>query len=107
LVPPLIEAYESGEPVAIGDACIDRAGITVDPPGGESIAWSEIRSITTRHVTSFADSIAPVQEIEISKQSGNICRVISLDGVPNGIFLPLPARVRRRAERHSAAHQAS
>jgi hypothetical protein len=39
-------------------------------------------------VTSFADSIAPVKEIEISKQSGNICRAISLDGVPNGIFLP-------------------
>ena len=68
--------------------CIDRAGITVDPPRGESIAWSEIRSITTRHVTSFADSIAPVKEIEISKQSGNICRAISLDGVPNGTFLP-------------------
>ena len=88
LVPPMIAAYESGEPVSIGDARIDRSGITVKPPSGEHIAWTEIRFIITRHVTSIADCAAPVHEIEIRKQPGNISRVISLDGVPNGMFLP-------------------
>jgi hypothetical protein len=88
LVRPLIGAYESGEPVTVGEACIDRSGITVKPPDGERIAWTEIRSITTRHVTSFADGAAPVYEIEICKQPGNMCREISLDGVANGMFLP-------------------
>jgi hypothetical protein len=87
LVPPLIEAYDSGEPVTVGGACIDRAGITVNPPGGERMAWTEIRSITTRHVTSMTDSAAPVNEIEVRGQSKNICPVIDLDGVPNGMFL--------------------
>lgn len=87
-VPPLIETYESGEPVTVGDACVDRAGITVNPPNGEQIAWTEIRSLITKHVTSVADTVAPVKEIEIRKQPGNISRVISLDGVPNGMFLP-------------------
>jgi hypothetical protein len=88
LLPPLIEAYESGEPVTAGNARIDRAGITVNLPVGEPIAWTEIGSITTRHVTSMADNAAPVKEIEICKHSGRICRLISLDGVPNAVFLP-------------------
>jgi hypothetical protein len=90
LVPPLIEAYESGEPVTIGDTRIDRGGITitVDPPSRERVAWTEVRSIVTRHVTAYADSTAPVKEIQICKHSGKAGPVISLDGVPNGMFLP-------------------
>ncbi len=95
LVPLLIQAYEAGEPVTAGDARIDRAGITVDPPSGTCIPWTDIHSVTITHLTSYTDTAAPVREIRIYQRPGNVKRprniistVTDLSGVPNGIFLP-------------------
>ena len=87
LSPRLIAAYESGQPVIIGDARIDHAGITVDPVSGSRIAWADMGSVTIRHETSSADTLATVSGIEIRPRSGST-RTLGLDGIPNGILLP-------------------
>jgi hypothetical protein len=88
LVPSLIEIYESGEPVKVGNASVDRAGITVDSRAGGYLAWSEIRSMETKEVGMFTGT-HPIYGISIIKHAQKARPVdISIVGVPNGMFLP-------------------
>jgi hypothetical protein len=88
LVPSLIEIYESGEPVKVGKASVDRTGITVDSSAGGCLSWSEIQSIATEDAGMFTGT-HPIYGISISKHAQKARPLyISLVGVPNGMFLP-------------------
>ncbi len=85
LVPPLIRAYESGEPVIIGRDRIDRAGVTHVRGTGKALLtpWNEIRWISVVQETP-AD---PASAIRIGHASGRGA-LIKLSGVRNGIAIP-------------------
>jgi hypothetical protein len=95
LVQPFIEAYECGEPVTVGNARIDRAGIAINPPDGKHIPWTGMGSITIVHVP-HNDTLAPVIQIVIRASRKRVSAIsvsgaiaaIDLAGIPNGIFLP-------------------
>jgi hypothetical protein len=87
LVPPLIAAYESGEPVTMGDARIDRSGVTVGLQTGSRIAWTDMRSVTISFSASSSDAAAAVKQIYFRPRSGTMCSVRA-SGVSNGVFLP-------------------
>lgn len=100
MVPPLIETFESGQPVAVGGTRIDQSGITVDLPGGRLIPWASIDLITIDHVT-LDGQPAVAHEIGVHQGTGvhrgtyttraqpadKTRTAIVLSGVPNGIFL--------------------
>jgi hypothetical protein len=93
LVPPLIEAYESGAAAAVGDVRVGQAGITTGAPGGQPIPWADIGEITISHAPS-RDMLAPAEAVRIRAAPrhaggrGKVVAVLNLSGVPNGIFLP-------------------
>jgi hypothetical protein len=86
LVPPLIEIYESGEPVIVGRVRIDRAGITVGWPADRRITWSEVDSIAAYPLDRLT-GIRTLYEIIIIDRSASTVRIF-LGGVPNGMLLP-------------------
>jgi hypothetical protein len=92
MVAPLIETFESGQPVTVGGTRIDQSGITVGLPGGRLIPWAGIDLITIDHVTSYGQP-AIAHEIGVHQCADTTSTAIVLSGVPNGIFLaPLVAR---------------
>lgn len=104
LVPPLIGAYESGEPVMMGWWRIDRRGITDGRvTGGRHVSWAGMKSVDITYMTYMAASVTvagagaadftasdvppPVKRITIRPRSGKAF-AWSPSAVPNGIFLP-------------------
>jgi hypothetical protein len=82
LVPPLIEAYDSGEPVTAGDARIDHEGFTLRP--GKRLTWPEIKSVTIQHASRDSADVASRIDIRVIRKS----RLHYFDPtrVPNAIF---------------------
>src|SRR5215471_8011021 len=83
LVPPLIQAWESGEPVTAGELSIGQEGITM--PAGTRHAWSQITSMAVTYA-SGPDS-APIARIDFRPDETDRNDQLSLSGIPNGIFL--------------------
>ena len=83
LVPPLIQAWESGEPVTAGGLSVDQEGITV--PAGTRHAWSEITTMTVEYAS--GRDPAPITLIKFRRAGTDRNYRISLSGIPNGIFL--------------------
>jgi hypothetical protein len=86
LVTAMIEAYESGRPVAFGSVRIDQHGITV-PRADGVVSWADIHAIRMRHVR-LARGGSVVREVRLSCEGRAGHRKIVISGLPNGIFLP-------------------
>jgi hypothetical protein len=82
LIPPLIEAYERGEPVTAGDACIDEEGFTMRP--GKRLIWAEIKSVTIRHAPKGSGDVAARIDIRVIRK--NRLHYFDPTGIPNAIF---------------------
>jgi hypothetical protein len=88
LVPAMTEAYESGAPVSFGRVQVSKEGITLSawPPPGALAPWSQVKSIHMTHIASkYGDY---VHEIIVGRK-GMPTEEIRVDGLANGIFLPL------------------
>ena len=83
LVPPLIHAWESGEPVTAGELSIGQDAITV--PTGTRHAWSQITSMAVTYAS--GPDPAPITRIDFRPAGTDRADQISLSGIPNGIFL--------------------
>jgi hypothetical protein len=84
LVPPLIEACQSGEQVTAGWLGIGEEGVTLQP-GGIRHAWSEITSMTVTYDCGHA--FAPITRIGFRTAGMTRDYELYLDGIPNGMFL--------------------
>jgi hypothetical protein len=82
LVPPLIEAYDRGEPVTAGGARIDREGFTMRP--GKRLTWSEIKSVTMQHAPKGSADVATRIDIRVVRR--NRLHYFDPSGIPNAIF---------------------
>ena len=83
LVPPLIQAWEAGEPVTAGGLSIGQEGITV--PAGTRHAWSQITSMAVTYAS--GRDPAPITRIDFRQAGTDRGYWMSLSGIPNGIFL--------------------
>jgi hypothetical protein len=83
LVPPLIQAWESGEPVTAGGLSIGQDGIT--GPAGTRHAWSQITSMAVTYA--FGPDPAPIARIDFRQAGTDRADEMFLSGIPNGIFL--------------------
>jgi len=83
LVPPLIQAWEAGEPVTAGGLSIGQEGITV--PAGTRHAWSQITSMAVTYAS--GRDPAPITRIDFRQAGTDRDYWMSLSGIPNGIFL--------------------
>jgi hypothetical protein len=82
LVPPLIRAYDSGEPVIFGATRIDLAGITsARGSGGQTVftPWHDMR-----HIDGRLGDLVPAVAIRTAARRA---RSVTLSGEPNGIFV--------------------
>ena len=84
LVPPLIEACQSGEQVTAGWLGIGDEGIAL-LPSGTSHAWSEITSMAVTYDSGQA--AAPITRIEFRTAGMTRDYELYLSGIPNGMFL--------------------
>ncbi|HEY2505000.1 MAG TPA: hypothetical protein VGI58_00650 [Streptosporangiaceae bacterium] len=86
-VPPLIEAYESGEPATIGAWTVDRTGITASTSEfvTDFCPWRGITRIAFEHKPI---QTGPVARILVYTDGEQAALEIGLSDVPNGIFLP-------------------
>jgi hypothetical protein len=82
LVPPLIRAFEAGEPARLADVSADRSGLTLAPAGhpGESavIRWQDVRQIS--------QPPAEPPHVIVIDLGHRRSRRISLSDQPNGIL---------------------
>jgi hypothetical protein len=88
LVSAMTEAYESGTPVSFGRVQVSKEGITLSawPPPGELTPWSQVKSIHMTHIG--AKNGDYVHEIIVGRK-GLPTEEIRIDGLANGIFLPV------------------
>lgn len=86
-VPPLIEAYEAGQPVSIGGWTLDRAGISGSGSGyvTDSCPWTGITRISMRRQP---DQGGPATLVTVSRVGRRPDLEIDLSEIPNGIFFP-------------------
>ena len=91
IIPSLIGAYESGEPVSFGNWRIDWAGITEhhSTPDAAFIPWSDVGGIIVASENHHG-RIDPASLVTLTCAPGARRRgpQLSLSGVSNGIFLP-------------------
>src|SRR5579859_2304305 len=92
LVPPLIGAYDAGEPLIFGDTAIGQNGITLtDGDTGEitAVGWPEIRRIDIyeegKGRERGGEQPASLIGIDVGRRRA---LSIGLSGRPNGIFIP-------------------
>jgi hypothetical protein len=86
LLPPLIQAYESGKPVAVGQQVrIDRATITLGKLA--PLPWTEVRAITVLYDKRSGPGV-PAEWIRISGPGRRSGTGFALSRVPNGFLIP-------------------
>lgn len=86
-VPPLIEAYEAGQPVSIGCWTLDRTGISGSGSGyaTDSCPWTGITRISLLRQPGKG---GPATLITVSRDGRRPDLEIDLSEIPNGIFFP-------------------
>jgi hypothetical protein len=91
IVQSLISAYESGEPVVMGNWRIDQTGVTDrrHNPRSPHVPWSDVREITFAS-ENYRGKVDPASLITITAASvePRFQPRLSLSGIRNGIFLP-------------------
>jgi hypothetical protein len=87
VVPPLIEAYERGEPASIGGWRVDRTGISASESGfvTGSCSWSAVTRVTMQRVP---PKTGPIEQIHVYTGRRQSALDIGLSDIPNGFFLP-------------------
>jgi hypothetical protein len=91
IVQSLISAYESGEPVIMGNWRIDQTGVTDrrHNPRSPHVPWSDVREITVAS-ENYHGKVDPASLITITAAAvePRFQPRLSLSGIRNGIFLP-------------------
>jgi hypothetical protein len=107
LLPSLIQAYESGEPVIIGQVRVERAGVTIDNARTPDAltTWTDVSAITIGYDARSGTGV-PAKSITLDHRAGRRYGLyLGLSEVPNGILLPhlieYAARQHRIPLRHS------
>jgi hypothetical protein len=86
LLPPLIQAYESGKPAAVGQQVrIDRATITIGKLA--PLPWTKVRAITVVYDKRSGPGV-PAKSITISGPGRHSGTGFALSRVPNGFLIP-------------------
>jgi hypothetical protein len=90
LLPSLVQAYESGEPVILGQVRVEPAGVTIGDARKPAVPtpWTDVSAITIGYDARSGTGV-PARSITLDHRAGWRSRLyLELSEIPNGILLP-------------------